>query len=367
MFLIYPNILYADSNEISLIKGFIVSSSDKIIDLKYDCSKNIFIKNSELNISEKSGRPAYAIKIKNDIFVVKNNTLTKYDENFNKIKEKIYSYFGTITSDSKNIFLSADTSFICLSTDLNELSRVKYKVNSDAHKIMIFDDNAYIIGNFNHPMFAYVASIKNLDNISITDTYKFDNWNGYSFDQCLNVKNNQWLIFNSFSLELAKGQLIQLINIGTKNDKINTENFYYEKRYIESRRFPTEPIVINNPPSISDNKYVILSASHSDSQWLLIMDINNDAYIAKINYISEKFSLTEIKKINIKFDKSHYYDAFSNKNLLGKRMNVVKNKIVIILCDKNIIKIYNLDTMNEIGMIYLDNYNISNVSDLYVY
>jgi len=222
-----------------------------------------------------------------NIFVTTlNHVLIKMDNNFRPLSSRIFNCIGSMATDGKNIFLSADNSFMVLNTNLATLSKVGL-FNKNAHDIIIYENTAYLLDNIVFPIFVFRIDIQNTEEIKIKERNKIKVVNGHLDAHCLKPELNQWLILSSYGVRSGSGQIIYIFPM-LNGDCRAEQTIYHQGRH--QRR--------NNDGNSQENEEGIqIKAMTSLSPvWAIILD--------------DKYYLAEVKsdETMVSFSKTMFLD-----------------------------------------------------------
>lgn len=222
-----------------------------------------------------------------NIFVTTlNHVLIKMDNNFRPLSSRIFNCIGSMATDGKNIFLSADNSFMVLNTNLATLSQVGL-FNKNAHDIIIYENTAYLLDNIVFPIFVFRIDIQNTEEIKIKERNQIEVVNGHLDAHCLKPELNQWLILSSYGIRSGNGQIIYIFPM--LNGDCRAEQTIYHQGWHQRR---------NNDGNSQENEEGIqIKAMTSLSPvWAIILD--------------DKYYLAEVKsdETMVSFSKTMFLD-----------------------------------------------------------
>jgi hypothetical protein len=143
--------------------------------------------------------------------------------NFKNISKLRFKSIGSICSDEENIYVGADSSFICFDCNLNELSRIKldfnYMPEKNIDEIMVYNNIAYLIDDLIGPLFVFRADVSDKHDIRLIDDHSFEGVNSNLSFQLINPKLNQWIIKENYGVMGGSGEVLHIFPLSSKKEK----------------------------------------------------------------------------------------------------------------------------------------------------
>lgn len=267
------------------INGILAYGDGQFKNYKYDRSTGEFCPLATLEISIKNTHEYFEmIKFKDNIFVLADNELTKYDTAFKRIKSIKFQYCLTANANENALFVSADQHIYCFDENLNELSKIKYQTHKNAHNIMFDGNIAYLIDNIVWPYYILTVDIEDPRKMRLIDMYKVEMPNAHIFGQCLDKKNGRWLVFVKWNCRGSSGQKTYVFS----PENIKTPIF---EEIINISRYFSQP----ETPKYQNLK--ILSASNAAAPFIIVQkhkgDGKYDISLAKIQAEKDRIIIND--------------------------------------------------------------------------
>lgn len=221
--------LFAVKNSSDLPKNLIVACQDKILKLVYDASNQKYKKQAEF-IFRGANRLTKTDKY---IFVISNNEVARLGVNFDKPVSKRFGKIDAIVAAGKYVFISADNSFISLDENLNELNRINIEKN--AHDIVFYNNDAYLLDNIMQPLYILKVDVKNPSKLQIVKREDFSGVNAHLDYQWLNPELNQWVVIQSYAHMGGSGQVARIYSTNNAKKEFQTQKIYSETPAYEGR------------------------------------------------------------------------------------------------------------------------------------
>ena len=270
--------------------NLIVASQNGIVNLAYNSSTQTYEQQAEIILSGVTG----IVSIDNYIFAITEDEILNLNNKLEKLNSKKFTSIGrgAIATDKKNIFISADNSFIALDKNLKELSRVRLEYNKwpekNAHNILIYNNTAYLLDNIVWPLFIFRVNVENPKNIQITEKIEFAGINAHLDRQWLNPELNQWLVLQSYGHSGGIGQNVYIYPMDKGTERIASQKIFSHLRIEEAKKqgfqingiTPLPPIwaVIQDPPSV----------------WTTTQDEDGKYYLAQVKSENNKVSFSNL-------------------------------------------------------------------------
>ncbi len=340
------------TQELSL-NGIIVGGWQGLFNFKYEKSLKKFVKHSEFK------RTIEVFEYhEGHIYFILDDSLYKADENFNILAEIKFKNIRTFCFYKNHLYVSADGSFKCFDRHLKEISSVAYKFQKNAHKMMIIDDIAYLLDNTVKPMFVYKIDISDPANLKTVFSISLSDVNCHLFDQCLSSGAKKWFIFSSSRVFSGRYQRVFTVdNASGASDR----KFFNHMMMPDIRRDgtfqPTGPKI----PTISGNKYHIVSSTNSHDSLLLLFS-NNKAVLGKLYHKSGAPDLKIVKDLNIRLDHIPETLDYVPQNIFKKDGEKYYSIVL-----NNAVHLIDAGSYDELLKIDFSKYNISEISSCSIY
>ena len=164
------------------------------------------------------------LKFRDNIIVMRKQQIDILSVYFKTIATLRFNSIGTIYADRENIYVGADSSFICFDCNLKELSRIKLDFNYLAERssakniddILIYNNIAYLIDDVEEPLFVFRADVSDKHNIRLIDDYFFEGTNAHLSIQLINPELNQWIIKEDYAVMFGSGEDLHIFPLSPK-------------------------------------------------------------------------------------------------------------------------------------------------------
>ncbi|MEM4702933.1 MAG: hypothetical protein QXP53_00375 [Candidatus Pacearchaeota archaeon] len=281
--------------------NLIITDSKNLIGLYYDSSLGMMVPETSINVS--SLPTIFKIIVARDYLFVAHREagickITRFNSNFEKEKEIEWEegtgaescLISSLATDGKNIFVSANGSLIVFNKNLNQLSRVELKIyntNKNAHDILIYDNNAYLLDNRLIPTYLFRVNIENPSNIKIKEQIEVQGINQHLVGQWLNPEFDQWCVIQSEGTTIGSYQNVHIYPIKEGKTPRKVQHIYEHGRYI-----------LRNQLREGTENTEILAVTELPPIWAVVQK-NNKYYLAKINSENDNISFTNFTDLEL--------------------------------------------------------------------
>ncbi|MCK5682739.1 hypothetical protein KAJ27_01400 [bacterium] len=226
--------------------------------------------------------------VKNDhgIFIFKINKLIKLSQSLKLKKVVKFKNIESIAANNKNIYISAEESFISLDNDLNMLGKVILKCHDrpkNAHDILLYHNTAYLLDNVVYPIFVFKVNIQNPTSLTIAGKVEFMGLNPHLDMQWLNPSKSQWNIVESFTVLGGEGQLVHCFPM-ISGQKENFQQSLYDK--LRSEKHETKG-------------FKIYATTKLPPIWAIVRNEKNKLQLANVKTADNKFKFNQFKLTNV--------------------------------------------------------------------
>lgn len=250
------------------------------------------------------------------IFCITRNRVVKFNDKLKKTFSKEFNNINSLATDSKNVFISADESFIALDKNLKELSRLELEGKKKADDIIIYKNNAYLLDNFAITLYLFRVNIANPKNMQIDQRIKFVEVNAHLEDQWLNPEFDQWMVTESFSRWGGQGKNVHIFSM--KEGKMISKQQIFNNRISGRYDIVYDEGIVNVKVDLFEIKIILLKTEEMDLTVKVFADSNSihkeDIRLDKGNTI---YSLSEPQKKRIEIP-TDTIEVFSNNKLIHK-------------------------------------------------
>lgn len=267
---------YSESDSAVNPFNLVVASSEGLVKLRYNLLIQAYEKQAERAVSGIIN----IIKCDGYYFVNAGGELLRLDEGLNKTISKKFEKISALTSDSKNIYISAEKCLIVLDKDLKELSRVKLEFNGyskDAHGILIYSNIAYLLDNVMLPLFILRVDTKDPGHIRLMEKIRIEEaiW-PHLVGQWLNPSLNQWIVLQSYSGEIGGGVKAHIYPIDKGAEELASQKINSVSIYPENKK----------------EGYLIKGIISLPPIWAVVQDFEGKNYLAQVNSDNNEISFT---------------------------------------------------------------------------
>ena len=145
-----------------MLSQLIIAEPNNIIRMKYEKGKKSFVRANSKSI--KNVRKL--LKFKDNIIVMRKQEINILSVDFKTIDTLKFNSIGAVYVDSENIYVGADSSFICFDCNIKELSRIKldFSYLADMYSpkniddIIVYNNIACLIDDVTSPLFVFKGS-----------------------------------------------------------------------------------------------------------------------------------------------------------------------------------------------------------------
>lgn len=265
-----------------LLNGIVVVNQEGITDIAYQKTSGLFQKRTHFNIE---GLIAGAVS-EDAIFVATKTEVIKFDKNLQRLSSRSLKDIEKLATDSKNVFLCAENSFICLDNNLNELSRVElicggYKKN--AHSIVIYNQAAYLLDNLMFPRFILKIDISDVYKMRITRQIEITGINQHLNAQWLNPQLDQWIVVQIWGHKIGAGENLVIYSLtADKEEPLAVQQIF------NASRLPQE----------KQEGFRIMAVTPVPPLWAIIKDAQENPSLARLDSDAEKIEFIKIMDLN---------------------------------------------------------------------
>ncbi len=222
------------------------------------------------------------VKNENGIYIFKINKLIKLNLSLELKKVVKFKKIESIAANNKNVFISAEESFISLDNDLNILGKVLLKCHDrpkNAHDILLYQKTAYLLDNVVYPIFVFKVSILDPNFPTIAGKVEFMGLNPHLDMQWLNPSKRQWNIVESYTVLGGDGQLVHSFPM-INGQKENFQQNLYDRLRTEKKE---------------TKGFKLFATTKLPPIWALVRNKKNRLQLANVKTASNKFRFNRVK------------------------------------------------------------------------
>lgn len=286
-----------------LPKNLIVANQDKIVKLIYDAPSQKYKKQTEF-VFPGASRLAKTDKY---IFAVSGNELVRLGMNLDKPVSKRFSRIDAVAAAGNCVFISADNSFMALDENLNKLSNVN--IGKNAHDILIYKNEAYLLDNIMQPLYILKVDAKNPAKLQILKKEDFSGVNAHLDYQWLNPELNQWVVIQSYAHMGGSGQTARIYSTDNAKKEFTAQKICSETPVETAREENTWDTDINT----SGNRilgvtalapvFAVIYKPENAFQKIGEKSKKTEYSLCKVDTIGNKISFSDILYLDYKYGK----------------------------------------------------------------
>jgi len=297
----------------------LIAHSKGLTELIYDDLTQKYLKQAYYNLSN----PTAVAILEDSVFVTTGDSIIRLNSSLEKEKESKTGEFGSLAASDKNIFVSANGSFIIIDKDLKRINGFQLDTywggTKNAHDILVHNGTAYLLDNVQFPIWIFRVNIENPKHIKIQ---KIEVWgtNQHLDGHWLNPELNQWLIIQSYGVQwkcgITGGQIVQIYPLGTGKGPIAREEIFgavkdyyeiaYDKKIVNVNNFERDCYDIINVTIIKPQE-VDLTIRAFSKQDNVVEDITLDK--DKISYLVNGLSLEDSTTVEVYSNEKLIYNG----------------------------------------------------------
>lgn len=310
----------------NVLPDIVIAHSTGIMRLTYNNDSNIY-SNASFTKSYLASNIEY---VKDSFFIVKDNTLSRLNEDLEMEKTLDLNNVGSFAASDDTIFISYNDSFASFNYNLVMLDSFELNVTDDtygsvkknAHDIVIYENQAYLLDNILFPIFILIVDIENPQSMQIKNSAFIWGINQHLNDQCLIPELKHWLILQSTSHMIGHGQSMIICSMDN-SEELESYNVY------------------DNSWLDTDDNYTSIECITELSPALAIVLSNNSYYLTKVNYnpdFSNNITYSDFVDLNL-----------SKSNGYSQRLEIKRSDNYLFICYEN--KLIVIDVENEFEII----------------
>ena len=296
--------------------GLIIAEPDNITVLKYEKRTESFIRIGSKPI--KSVRKL--LKFRESIVAMRKQQVDMLSLDLTTMATRGFNSIGAIYADRDNLYVGADGSLICFDYTLKMLNKLKLDFHLSAEwnnrknvdDIVVYNNTAYLIDDIVSPLFVFRADVSDKNNIKLIDDYSFEGVNSHLSLQLINPEFNQWIIKEDYGVMGGSGEVLHIFSLSPKAEKniLKVQKISSKLEKVSKTVFSW---VINEKKHLKG--YRIKDSTIYPTHWAIILDINNNLFLAKLNTKNKRlrFSHKTLLIPTLFESSSYWYDNFDYK------------------------------------------------------